>query len=201
MTPPFRPSRKIGAAIFAVVFAVAGATVSGPGLTWDEPAYRGSQVLLQQWLTELATTRDPSLLSKDEIDHYWEFNRFGPNFHPPMGSYLNLATFAVFGGWLDDIAARRLAAAAEFAGAATLLYFLIADWFGMLAGVSAAALLATMPRLLGDAHVIGTDMPLLFFWLLTSLCFVRGLSSRAWQWAAGLAAGGLFLVKFSGVIL
>lgn len=191
--------------LFLLGAAIVGGTVAGPGLAWDEPAYRHSQVTLQHWLSELwhapSWAQRADLFSKDAITVYWEFNRFGHNFHPPMASYLNLATFALAGSVWDDIAARRLASALEFAAVVAILGHFIGRRYGTLAGVFAALSLLTMPRLLGDAHLIGTDMPLLFFWVLTALTFARGLTARPWQVLCACCFACLFLVKFSGLVI
>ena len=165
----------ITAAVFVAGSIVAGATVAGPGLSWDEPAYRHSQVTLAQWFGALwrapTWSERQRLFAADAIDHYWEFNRFGHNFHPPMASYANLVTWSAAGRWIDDLCARRLASALEFAGVAAMLCHFLGRRLGMAAGLFAAASVFFMPRLMGDAHLVGTDMPLLFFWVATALAF------------------------------
>ena len=192
-------------AMFAFSAALAGATVAGPGLTWDEPAYRHSQVTLQNWLGELRDAKDGAdaaeLFSRDSIDRYWTFNRFGHNFHPPMGSYLNLLTYGMAGRYWDDISSRRLASALQFAAVVTILCHFMGKRYGTTVGVFAGLSLLTMPRLMGHAHVIGTDMPLLLFWVITAVTFHKGLDDRRWQWAFALSWSCLFLVKFSGVVI
>ena len=110
--------RWLSVVVFVGSALVVGATVAGPGLSWDEPAYRHSQVAVQIWAKEL--TRAPSwsevaeLFSQEQLGQYWQYE-VGSNFHPPMAGYLNLATFAVMRHWWDDISARRLASALQFA--------------------------------------------------------------------------------------
>jgi 4-amino-4-deoxy-L-arabinose transferase-like glycosyltransferase len=187
--------------IFLLGVVVIGGTVAGPGLTWDEPAYRGSQVLVQEWWRELLRTHDLSLLGRDQIDHYWEFNRFGPNFHPPMASYFNLATYTLFGWFIDDLSARRLASAFQFSALAAILCRFLGKRWGLWPGVFAGLSLLFMPRLVGDAHVVGTDVTMLFFWTITALLFWISLDEPCWRWRFGAAAGCLFLTKFSGLVL
>lgn len=194
-----------GVVVLVAAAFVAGATVAGPGLSWDEPAYRHSQVTLQSWFRELAKSRSlvdvARNFSADAIDVYFEYNRFGHNFHPPMGGYLNLATYGTFGGWIDDISARRLASCFEFAGCVAMLFVAIGRRFGVNAGLFAATSLLFMPRVMGNAHLIDTDVPLLFFWSATAFAFEAGLDSRRWQWLAGVLFGCLILVKFSGIVV
>ena len=46
--PMMQPPERLGyswwitAALFLIAAAMVGGTVAGPGLSWDEPAYRGS---------------------------------------------------------------------------------------------------------------------------------------------------------------
>ena len=188
--------------VFAVVATVSGATVMGPGVTWDEPVYRYSQVLVQSWLHNVATADDPAaLLTQDAIRTHFTYNRFGHNFHPPMAGYLQLATYGIFGHVMEDLAARRLAGSLLLAALAALLYGWVGRGFGRPAGLLAAGCLAFMPRLMGHSHVVGTDMPLCAFWVFAAWAFRRALVSRAWQWAFAALWACLFLVKFSGVVL
>lgn len=187
--------------VFLLGVVVIGGTVAGPGLTWDEPAYRGSQVLVQEWWRELTSSRDPAMLVHEQIDHYWEFNRFGPNFHPPMASYFNLASYVLFGWLIDDLSARRLASALQFSALAAILCRFLGKRWGLWPGVFAGLSLLFMPRLVGDAHIVGTDVTMLFFWTITALLFWKCLEEPCWRWRFGAAAGCLFLTKFSGLVL
>jgi 4-amino-4-deoxy-L-arabinose transferase-like glycosyltransferase len=187
--------------VFLLGAVVIGGTIAGPGLTWDEPAYRGSQVGVQEWWGELARSGDAAMLGKEQIDHYWEFNRFGPNFHPPMASYFNFATYLAFGWLVDDLSARRLASALQFAALAGILTSFLGKRWGLWPGVFAGLSLLFMPRLVGDAHVVGTDVTMLFFWTITALLFWKSLEEPRWRWRFGFSAGCLFLTKFSGLVL
>ena len=82
-----------------------------------------------------------------------------------------------------------------------LLCHLLGQRYGPAVGLFASLSLLTMPRLMGHAHLIGTDTSLLFFWTLTALAFRHALASRRWQWILAGCWAGLFLVKFSGVVI
>ncbi|MFO0947084.1 MAG: glycosyltransferase family 39 protein [Planctomycetota bacterium] len=200
-----RYSGWVTVGVFLLGAIVAGGTVAGPGLSWDEPAYRHSQVTLQQWFYKLYGAKGyfefVYLLAPDAIEAHWEYNRFGHNFHPPMGGLLNLVTYGLLHQYWDDISSRRLASALEFAGTVAILCHFLGRRYGTSVGVFSGLSLLTMPRLMGDAHVIGTDMPLLFFWSAAALAFYRALSSRAWQWGFAFLAACLFLVKFTGAFV
>ncbi len=192
------------AAVFLIASAFAIATVAGPGLSWDEPAYRHSQVTVESWLAQLTrsgTVPATQLFSAPAIYNYFEFNRFGHNFHPPMASYGNLLTYGILGGFVDDIAARRIASCLLFAGIVVVGWRFVRQQAGTLAGTVTAGCLLFMPRLVGDAHVIGTDIPILFFWVIAGLLVLS--SNRTWRWnlVFAWAMSCLFLVKFSGVMI
>ena len=109
----------------------------------------------------------------------------GINFHPPLAGQLNLATHAIFGSWMKDIPARRMASVIEFAltiddrlrlpGAAV--------WgggrpgHGRLAPAHAPALRPGPP----DRH----RHPGLLLWAATALAFWKGLHEPNGQALAG----------------
>lgn len=204
MTAQPHPSHRwwLSMAVFVLSAILIGAGSAGPGLTWDEPAYRYSQVRLESWGRELSkgSMEDAKeLLSADSIDFYWEFNRHGPNFHPPMASYGNLLSHAVFGRWCDDLTSRRLASALELAATAALLCHFLSRRYGAFAGLFASACLLATPRIVGDAHLMGTDVPMTMLWTAVALSLPSALVSWKWQWCLAVLCGCLFLVKFNGV--
>lgn len=186
--------------MFGFAAVVVCGTAAGPGVTWDEPTHRTSQNGIRQWFLEIGGG-DASMLRKASIDQYWDCNRFGANFHPPMAGYLNLASFAAFGSFLDDMVARRWSSSLEFAFACALLCGFVGGRYGTAPGWFAGLSALLTPRMMGDAHAIGTDMPLLFFWAVSAFAFWRGLESRGWQWTFAFAMACLFLVKFTGVMI
>src|SRR5262245_28877357 len=101
----------IAIAIFLTVTGFMAVTANDLGVTWDEPAYRFSQLRMAQWFHALATCTSLEqagpLLSKTGILSGWEYNRFGSNFHPPLAGMLCNLTHAAFGGWMGDLPARR----------------------------------------------------------------------------------------------
>src|SRR3954469_13543119 len=98
--------------VLALVLLATVPTTGDIGLTWDEPAYRYSQVLSAQWwerwtrVRSWADVRDQ--LDPDTLRSYWPYGRHGITFHPPLAGQLNLATHALFGSWVKDIPSRRL---------------------------------------------------------------------------------------------
>src|SRR5208337_4236188 len=59
--------------------------------------------------------RGPQPARSGNAPYYWPYARYGINFHPPLAGQLNLATHALFGSWMKDIPARRMASVIEFA--------------------------------------------------------------------------------------
>ncbi len=183
-------------------------TTGDIGLTWDEPSYRYSQILSEQWWTELAHAQTVETLTQvfepDSLLYYWPYGRFGINFHPPLAGQLNLLTYEIFGRWMKDIPARRMASVIEFALTLVILYQFLARRYGGWVGGIAAGSLLLMPRLYGDAHIAGTDMPGLLLWAATAVAFWKGLHdphARRWRVAVGILLGLGFVEKMGTVMV
>ena len=71
--------------VLAIALAATLPTTGDIGLTWDEPAYRYSQVVSAQWWERLARARSASdlaaLVEPNTLLYYWQYGRFGMNFH------------------------------------------------------------------------------------------------------------------------
>src|SRR5690242_15889072 len=122
------------ALVLAAALAATLPTTGDIGLTWDEPAYRYSQVVSAQWWERLGRARSwaevAPLLTSDVLLFYWPYGRFGINFHPPLAGQLSLTTHAVFGRWVKDIPSRRLASVFEYTLTITLLFGFLARRYG-----------------------------------------------------------------------
>jgi hypothetical protein len=188
-------------AITCVVATWMALTAGGPGVTWDEPPYRYSQIQMANWFGRLARCRGMDearpLISQKAILESWVYNRFGPNFHPPLAGMFGNLSHLLFGRVLDDLESRRLASGIEFAVTVAVLFVFMARRYGWWVGVVAAGSLAVMPRVVGDAHIAGTDMPVMAFWAFAALAFWNGLESRVWRVGFGVVLGLGLLVKFS----
>ena len=136
--------------------------------------------------------------------YFWPYGRHGINFHPPLAGQLNLATYAVFGHWMKDIPARRMASVFEFALTITIGFHFLARRYGRWVGLVAAGSLLFMPRLYGQAHLIDTDTPGLLIWSATALAFWNGLhepNARRWRVAVGILLGLAFVEKMGAVMV
>ncbi len=178
------------------------------GLTYDEPAYRYSQMVSSQWWEGLFEARSlddlRALLDPDALLYYWPYARHGINFHPPLAGQLDLLTHAIFGHWMKDIPSRRMASVIAFALTVVLLFGFLARRYGAWVGLVAAGSLLLMPRLYGQAHLAETDIPGLLIWTATALAFWKGLHeprARRWRVAVGVLAGLAFVEKMATVLV
>ncbi|WP_435020558.1 glycosyltransferase family 39 protein [Tundrisphaera sp. TA3] len=181
-------------------------TAGDIGLTWDEPSYRTSQVVSAQWWEKLFQARSVAdlraLVEPDALLIYWPYARFGYNFHPPLAGQLDLLTHALFKSWIKDIPSRRLASVFEYAATITLLFGFLARRYGAWVGGVAAGALLVMPRVYGDGHIAGTDMPGLFLWVATAFAFWKGINEpdgRRWRVLVGVLLGLGFVEKMAAV--
>ena len=192
----------LGVFLFAVV-AIAP-SVGNFGYTYDEPAYRYSQMLSQQWWERLARGEFKAILEPDALLYYWPYGRHGINFHPPLAGQLNLLTYKLFGGILKDVPARRMASALEFAVTVTMLFGFMAKRYGGWTGLVAGGSLLFMPRVFGQAHLIDTDMPGLMLWAAAGLAFWKGITQEKaglWRVAVGVLVGLAFVEKMGAVLV
>jgi Dolichyl-phosphate-mannose-protein mannosyltransferase len=194
--------------ILVLALAALVPTVGDFGLTWDEPAYRYSQLMSAQWWEHLGKARSWNDL-RDLFDpltliYYWPYGRYGVNFHPPLAGQANLAAYAVFGHWMKDIPARRMASVIEFALAVTIGFHFMARRYGGWVALVMAGSLLFLPRLYGQAHLIDTDTPGLLLWSAIALAFWNGLhdaNARRWRVAVGILVGLAFIEKMAAVVV
>ncbi len=212
---PSAPVRLTGARwwmasglVLLVVLLATLPTTGDIGLTWDEPAYRYSQIMSAQWWERLGQARTvadlTALCTPDMLLYYWPYGRFGRNFHPPLAGQLNLATHALFGRWVKDIPSRRLASVFEYALTIVLGFGFLARRYGAWVGGVMAGALLCMPRVYGDGHIAGTDAPGLLLWAATSLAFWKGIhepGALRWRVAVGFLLGLAFVEKMGAVLV
>jgi len=196
---------SVTACFFVAITCLVAVTADDLGLTWDEPPYFESQRRMAGWFCNVwesdSIEQARPLFTKMSILASWVYNRFSWNFHPPLAGMLSNLTHAAFGWVLGEVGSRRLASGMELALAAAALFMFLARRYSVWVGGVAAASLVVMPRVFGDAHIAGTDMPLMAFWAFTALAFWNGLESRGWRFAFGVLLGLSFLVKFSAVLV
>lgn len=72
----------------------------------------------------------------------------------------------------------------EYALTITIGFGFLARRYGAWVGGVMAGALLCMPRVYGDGHIAGTDMPGLLLWAATALAFWKGLyepGGRCWR--------------------
>jgi len=202
------PSAIPSLLVLVIALAVLVPTVGDLGLTWDEPAYRYSQVMSAQWWEKWGRVRSwgdvEDQMNPRTLLYYWPYGRYGINFHPPLAGQLNLASYAILGRWIKDIPARRMATLFEFALCATVGFHFLARRYGKWVGAIMAGSLLLMPRLYGQAHLIDTDILGLLLWSATALAFWNGLHDprgRKWRVLVGVLLGLAFVEKMAAVMV
>ena len=190
---------------FALALIALAPSTGDYGLTYDEPAYRYSQLVSGQWWERLAAVRSwgdlEPIVTPKALLYYWPYGRFGINFHPPLAGQLNLLTHRLLWGIVPEIPARRMATVVEFALTLTILFSFLAGRYGAWVGGVAAASLLLMPRLYGQAHLIDTDIPGLLIWVASAVAGWNaiGPGGHRWRIALGVLAGLAFLEKMAAV--
>lgn len=129
----------------------------------------------------------PVELHGDEAQ-YWAWSRtldWGYYSKPPLIAWIIAATTAVFG---DAEWAIRIASPWAHAVGATFTGLLARDLYGERAGAWAVGLYTLTPAITLSSGVISTDAPLFAAWAAALFALNRLLVTRAWMWAALLAA-------------
>jgi len=120
--------------------------------------------------------------------------------HPPLPRYVGAMTWALFHHWFETIPAMRMGAILFFSGTVAILYQMVSKHEGMWAGLFASLGLACMPRILGQAFVLSSDIALLFCWLAASFVY---LETRNHKWGGavtGVSWGFLLITKFTAFL-
>ena len=86
-----------------------------------------------------------------------------------------------------------------YAGTSLIIYFITCHLYGERAGFWAGLCLALATGVVFSARIISTDVPLLFFWALALLSYVKLLATPASRWwiMLGLALGLGLLAKYA----
>lgn len=181
-------------AVFVLTLAVTLLTLDDPGLTWDEPFSILAGRSYAAWLGEL-----PHLpFSRQAVDAFWQINHE----HPPLAKLL-MGIVQVLMFEATPILASRFAVAVLFALLVELVFQIGRAAYGGLAGLMAAASLACMPRVFGDAHLATLDVAMALTWLLAVVAFAKAAEKDRWPWsvASGVAFGLALLTKINAALL
>ena len=164
------------------------------GLTWDEPAYIAAAESYAAWMGQLGSPPG-RVLSHDTIDLYWEINHE----HPPLDKIWSGLVWSVARLAFEDLVAHRLGNMLLVAALMAMLYLMVAETYGRMAGLLAAGALLTLPRFFFHAHLAALDVPaaavifavqhIQYGWIGILMVLVYGIVLGLLR----VASGGLFL--------
>ncbi|MDX1622708.1 MAG: glycosyltransferase family 39 protein [Gemmatimonadota bacterium] len=195
-----RRRRPLGWAVFAFVLTLLTATLTAPGITWDEPHYFLSAQLQVKWVETLLEEGPSGALDREKIREMWDWRHYH-NPHPPLYKEGMALTWWTTRGWLGPLAGYRLFPALCFALLVAVAFrWGTAAWSGI-GGFGAAASILLMPRLFGHAHLGATETPLMVAWTVVAASAWWAVErERAAGWiVAGIAWGFAAGTKFSGI--
>jgi 4-amino-4-deoxy-L-arabinose transferase-like glycosyltransferase len=130
---------------------------------------------------------------------YWSWSNdlaLGYSSKPPLVAWIIKLAEAVCG---SGEACIRAPSPILYFGTATVTYVIARDLYGRLTAFWAALLLMFGPALVFSSRIISTDVPLLFFWALALLAFLRLREQANWRWTAvlGVSLGLGLLAKYA----
>jgi hypothetical protein len=197
--PRWLQNRKIQAVLLmALTLILLVATEPQIGLTWDEDIYMRASEIYISWLGQLIT--EPSAaLSKEGIDQSWSFN----SEHPPLDKIWSGIVWSGARFVFNDPTAHRLGNMILVSLLVGLLYLLIAEAYGLVAGFAAAATLLTLPRFFFHSHLAALDMPAACAVFFVTFLFWKTKDNLSWRWTLilGLVWGLAFATKINAVFL
>jgi 4-amino-4-deoxy-L-arabinose transferase-like glycosyltransferase len=137
-------------------------------------------------------------LYPDEGQYWWWARTpdWGYFSKPPMIAWIMWVTTGLFG---DGEWAIRLASPLLHGATALLLYAIGRRLYDVRTAFWSAVVYVTLPGVTFSSDLVSTDVPLLFFWALTLLAFLRALDDRSWRWVVlcGVGLGAGLLSKYA----
>jgi len=180
------------------VFVLLLATASDIGLTWDEPAYIAASRSYMGWYGQ-AFTDPKGAFSEEAVTNAWQVN----SEHPPLDKIWSGAIWTLARNFTDDMTAHRMGNMLLVAVLAGLLYLLILDAYGQVAGLASVAALLTMPRFFFHAHLSALDVPAAVSVFIVTLAFWKTRDRKNWTWGLllGLLWGLALATKINAVFV
>ena len=198
-TPLWLQNRKIQAVLIMILTLVLLVATEPPiGLTWDEDIYMRASEIYTSWFGKLIT--QPAVaLSKYSIDESWSFN----SEHPPLDKIWSGIIWSGARFVFNDQTAHRLGNMILVSIMVGLLYLLIAESYGFVAGLATVASLLTMPRFFFHAHLAALDMPATCAVVFVTCLFWKTKEYLSWKWTLilGLVWGLAFATKVNAVFV
>jgi len=197
--PHWLQNRKIQAVlIMLLTLILLVATEPRVGLTWDEDIYMRASEIYTAWFGKLIT-QPAAALTKYGIDESWSFN----NEHPPLDKIWSGIVWSAARFVFNHQTAHRLGNMILVGIMVGLLYWLIAESYGLAAGLAAAAALLTLPRFFFHAHLAALDMPATCAVVFVTFLFWKTKEYLSWKWTLilGLVWGLAFATKVNAVFV
>ncbi|MBI5953621.1 MAG: glycosyltransferase family 39 protein [Chloroflexi bacterium] len=187
------------AALIAIaVFLLLLATASDIGLTWDEPAYIAAAELYTDWYGKVFAQPTEAFDEKVVTSH-WKANKE----HPPLDKIWSGMVWTVARNFTDDLTAHRMGNMLLVAALAALLYLLVSDAYGQVAGFVAIAALLTMPRFFFHSRLSALDVPAAVSVFIVTFVFWKTKDKSHWGWdlLLGLVWGLALATKINAVFV
>ncbi len=132
---------------------------------------------------------------------YWVWSRdlaFGYFSKPPLLAWIIAASDPICG---SGEACVRLASPLFYFGTSLLVYAIADDLYGKETAFWSALAVALLTGVSFSTRIISTDVPLLFFWALALLAYLKLLAAPDWRWALtlGISLGIGLLAKYAMV--
>jgi len=185
-------------ALFVLPFCWMLLTATDYGATYDEPFYASAGSKYAAWWVQVAASPGEAL-TRESIDAAWHLNHE----HPPLQKVASGFSYRWFGGVLPGLTAMRLPSALWYALAICTLFLFARGAWGFGAGILAALVFATMPRVFAHAHLDALDMPIAAWFFITAALTAQAMKRDSWGWAtlAGIAFGMALSAKVNAFFL
>jgi 4-amino-4-deoxy-L-arabinose transferase-like glycosyltransferase len=130
---------------------------------------------------------------------YWDWSRelaFGYFSKPPLLAWIIAAFEPVCG---SSEACARMASPIIYLATSLVVYAIANELYGRTAAAWSALTFAFATGLIFSARIISTDVPLILFWALALLAYLKLLPAPDWRWAIalGVALGLGMLAKYA----
>lgn len=199
MKTSFRPGITGTAILISiVVFILLFVTAPRIGLTWDEPDYIVAAESYMGWYGQVFS-QPGKAFSEQSITQAWSVNKE----HPPMDKVWSGAFWLVTRNLTDDLTAHRVGNMLLVAIQTGLLYVLIAENYGRLAGLASVAALLSMPRFFFHAHLSALDVPAAVSVFAVTFVFWKTLERKGWIWGVllGVTWGLALATKINAIFI
>lgn len=196
LLPQDNPRKRtiiISVILFLLITLIIAATALDAGITWDEPYYLSFAIKYIGWFSTLSAH---SFTKIELINNWWD-----GQVHPPFGSLYIAFWFRMLYGLFGPMLATRFGAGVLFATATVVVFLWGRKRGSEAAGLCAAFMFASMPRLFAHGHYANLETMTLLLWLATTVAFELGIHNKRWSIACGVLFGLALLTKINGAFL